>query len=461
LEKGRVIIIGAGPAGYVAAIRASQLGAEVILVEKNTVGGTCLNRGCIPTKSLLSSIEVLNLIRRGEEFGLEIGEAKPNFARMMSRKDGIVSQLRRGVHYLLSANKIKLLQGKASFLAPYKIRVETREGIKEIEGERIIISTGSKPLLPSFINAAHPTVLTSEKALTLKEVPQSLLILGAGVIGCEFTSIFSHLGTRITMVEMMDQILPTEDKRVAQQMEQIFQKKGIDIFTRTKLEEIINYQSNKLTAKLDNGKEITANKILVCVGRAPYTEELGLENLSLELDDKKNIKVNERMETNVKGIYAAGDVIGEPLLAHTAFKEGIVAAENASGLDSKMDYTAIPHCIFTFPQIGTVGLTADVAREKGMRVKMSRFPFAANGKAQAMGETTGFVQMVVEEKSGKIAGAQVIGPQATELIHEIALAIKFGITAEELGNAVHAHPTLSEAIMEAALNSQGKPIHSV
>jgi len=461
MEKRKVIIIGAGPAGYVAAIRASQLGAEVTLVEKETIGGTCLNRGCIPTKSLVSSIEVLNLTRRGEEFGLEVGETKPNFSWMMNRKDRIVSQLRRGVHYLLSRNNIKLLQGKASFLAPYKIKVETPEGMKEIEGERIIIATGSKPILLPFINADHPTVLTSEKALTLKEVPQNLIILGAGVIGCEFTSIFNRLGSKITIVEMMDQILPKEDRGVARQMEQIFQKEGINVFTKTKLERITRYQNDKITVELDNGKEITANKILVCIGRTPYTEDLGLENLGLELDDKGNIKVNERMETNIKGIYAAGDVVGEPLLAHVAFKEGIVAAENALGIDSKMNYNTIPHCIFTFPQIGTVGLTADAAREKDIRIKMGRFSFAANGKAQAMGETRGFVQMIVEEDSGKILGAQIIGPQATELIHEIALSIKWGATVEELGNLPYAHPTLSETVMEAALSAQGKPIHSI
>jgi len=456
-----MVVIGAGPAGYVAAIRASQLGDEVILVEKDTVGGTCLNQGCIPTKSLVSSIEVLNLIRRGGEFGLEVGEAKPNLSRIMSRKDRIVSQLRRGVHYLLGANKVELIQGKASFLSPCKIKVETREKTREIKGERIIISTGSRPLLPSFIDAAHPAVLTGEKALSLEELPQSLLILGAGAIGCEFASIFSNLGTKVTIVEMMEQILPTEDRRVARQMEQIFQKNGISVLTGTKLERILNYRTDKLIAKLDDGKEVIVNKILVCIGRVPCTEGLGLENLDLAFDDRGYIKVNERMETNVKGIYASGDVIGEPLLAHVAFKEGIIAAENASGLDSRMDYTAVPRCIFTLPQIGTVGLSADEAEKKGIRVKTGRFAFSANGKAQAMGETMGFVQMVMEEKEGKILGAQIIGPQATELIHEVALAIKWGINAEELSSTIHAHPTLSEAIMEASLSSQGKPIHSI
>jgi len=262
-------------------------------------------------------------------------------------------------------------------------------------------------------------------------------------------------------VEMMEQILPTEDRRVARQMEQIFQKNGISVLTGTKLERILNYRTDKLIAKLDDGKEVIVNKILVCIGRVPCTEGLGLENLDLAFDDRGYIKVNERMETNVKGIYASGDVIGEPLLAHVAFKEGIIAAENASGLDSRMDYTAVPRCIFTLPQIGTVGLSADEAEKKGIRVKTGRFAFSANGKAQAMGETMGFVQMVMEEKEGKILGAQIIGPQATELIHEVALAIKWGINAEELSSTIHAHPTLSEAIMEASLSSQGKPIHSI
>jgi len=459
MRKAELAIIGAGPAGYVAAIRASQLGAETVLVEKNTVGGTCLNRGCIPTKSLLSSVEVLNLARRAQEFGLEVDKVRPNLSSMVRRKDRIVDQLRRGVHYLLRANKISLVQGRAQFLSPHRIKIDTPGGVEEIEAKKVIIATGSRPLIPSFIDASHPQVLTSEEALKLDKAPQSLLIVGAGVIGCELGTIFSSLGSRITMVEMMNQILPTEDKRVSQQLERIFQKRGIKVLTGTKLEKITEYREDGLVARLENGEELEVDRILICIGRVPDTQELGLERLDLEVDEKGNIKVNERMETSVEGVYAAGDVIGEPLLAHVAFKEGIVAAENALGINSRMDYSAVPHCIFTLPQIGTVGLTPDEAEEKGIKVKIGRSSFSANGKAQAMGETTGFVQIVTEGK--KILGAQIIGPQATELIHEMALTIKWGIDVEKLGQTIHAHPTLSEAIMEAALSAQGKSIHSI
>jgi len=459
LSDTRVIIVGAGPAGYVAAIRAAQLGAEVSLIEAAQVGGTCLNRGCIPTKSLLASTETLSLIRGAKKLGIEVEGIKPDFTRMMERKNGIVSQLRKGVEYLLKANKVKLVRGKASFLNLHRIEVKTNEGKEKIEGDSTIMATGSKPILLPFIDFNHPAVLTSDRALELAQIPQSLLIVGAGVIGCEFASIFGPLGTQITMVEMMDRILPQEDKRISLMMKQILQKRGINIFTDTRLEEITDYEKDGLTARLDNGERISTEKMLVCVGRSPYTEGLGLENLDLRLDQKGNITVNERMQASEGRVYAIGDVVGGYLLAHVAFEEGIVAAENALGLDSKINYTSIPNCIFTSPQIGTVGLTLDKAREEGIETKIGRFPFSASGKAQALGEIDGFVQLVVEEEDGRILGGQIIGPHAADLVHEISLAIRWELTVDEIGSTVHAHPTLSEAIMEAAKKAQGKPIH--
>ncbi|MQY69396.1 MAG: dihydrolipoyl dehydrogenase [Firmicutes bacterium] len=455
----RVIIVGAGPAGYVAAIRAAQLGAEVSLIEAAQVGGTCLNRGCIPTKSLLASTETLSLIRGAKKLGIEVEGIKPDFTRMMERKNGIVSQLRKGVEYLLKTNKVKLVRGKASFLNLHRIEVKTNEGKEKIEGDSTIMATGSKPILLPFIDFNHPAVLTSETTLELAQVPQSLLIVGAGVIGCEFASIFGPLGTQITMVEMMDRILPQEDKRISLMMKQILQKRGINIFTDTRLEEITDYEKDGLTARLDNGERISTEKMLVCVGRSPYTEGLGLENLDLRLDQKGNITVNERMQTSEGRVYAIGDVVGGYLLAHVAFEEGIVAAENALGLDSKINYTSIPNCIFTSPQIGTVGLTLDKATEEGIETKIGRFPFSASGKAQALSEIDGFVQLVVEKEDGRILGGQIIGPHAADLVHEISLAIRWELTVDEIGSTVHAHPTLSEAIMEAAKKAQGKPIH--
>jgi dihydrolipoamide dehydrogenase len=459
LSDTRIIIVGAGPAGYVAAIRAAQLGAEVSLIEEAQVGGTCLNRGCIPTKSLLASTETLSLIRGAKKLGIEVEGIKLDFTRMMERKNGIVSQLRKGVEYLLKANKVKLVKGKASFLNLHRIEVKTNEDKEKIEGDCTIMATGSKPILLPFIDFNHPAVLTSETTLELAQIPQSLLIVGAGVIGCEFASIFGPLGTQITMVEMMDRILPQEDKRISLMMKQILQKRGINIFTDTRLEEITDYEKDGLTARLDNGERISTEKMLVCVGRSSYTEGLGLENLDLRLDQKGNITVNERMQTSEERVYAIGDVVGGYLLAHVAFEEGIVAAENALGLDSKIDYTSIPNCVFTSPQIGTVGLTLDKAREEGIEARIGRFPFSASGKAQALGEIDGFVQLVVEEENGRILGGQIIGLHAADLVHEIALAIRWELTVDEIGSTVHAHPTISEAVMEAAKKAQGKPIH--
>lgn len=461
MAENRIIIIGAGPGGYVAAIRAAQLGADVTIIEEDKIGGTCLNRGCIPTKALLASVETLSLFKRAGELGIEVEKVRANFSQMMERKNRIVSQLRGGVDYLLKANKVKIIKGKAKFLNSHNICIETESGRKELEGEKIIIASGSKPILLPFLDSNHPAVLSSEQALQLKEIPKSLLILGAGVIGCEFASIFNPLGTNITMVEMMEQILPTEDKRVAQTIERIFKKRGINILTRTKLEEITEYRENGITAKLDKGEKIEAEKILICVGRRPRSKNLGLENLSLKINQKGSIVVNKKMETTEEGIYAIGDVVGGYLLAHVAFEEGIIAAENATKLSSEIDYASIPNCIFTSPQIGTVGLTPDKAEEEGIEVRIARFPFAACGKAHAMGETDGFVQLIVRESDDRILGGQIVGPHAADLVHEIALAIRWGLTAEQVSSTIHAHPTLSETIMEAAKKAEGKPIHLI
>lgn len=461
MANAKIIIIGGGPGGYVAGIRAAQLGGDVTVIEEDKIGGTCLNRGCIPTKAILASVETLALFERAGQLGIEVEKVVPNLSRIMERKNKIVSQLRRGIDYLLKTNKVKVIKGKANFLNSHSICIETEAGRKELEGEKIIIASGSKPILLPFLDSSHPAVLTSEQALELKEVPESLLIIGAGVIGCEFASIFNPLGTEITMVEMMERILPTEDKRVAQTMERIFKKRGINIFTGTKLEEITEYREDGITARLDKGEKIEAEKILICVGRSPRINDMGLEELSLKISQKGTIVVNKKMETTQEGIYAIGDVIGGYLLAHVASEEGIIAAENATKLTSEIDYTSVPSCIFTSPEIGTVGLTPDEAEEEEMEVRIARFPFTACGKAHAIGETDGFVQLIVRESDDKILGGQIVGSHAADLVHEIALAIRWGLTAEQLSSTIHAHPTLSEAIMEAARKAEKKPIHFI
>ncbi|MFC1924711.1 dihydrolipoyl dehydrogenase [Chloroflexota bacterium] len=459
MEKAQIVIIGGGPGGYVASVRAAQLGASVILVEKDKVGGTCLNRGCIPTKSLLASTRILDTIKKAEEFGIDVKEVQPEFSRIMGRKEAIVRQLRQSVLQLFKSHKIKFIKGNATIVSPHKIRVETSHETEDIETDKIIIATGSKPIQPALFNFNHPSVLTSDDALELTELPKSLLIVGSGVIGLEFACIFNTLGVQITMVEMMDQILPTEDIRIAIQMQQILSERGIDFFVETRVEGITNYMSNGIIARLDNGEEVTAEKMLVSVGRRPVTDGIGLEDVGITTGQVGNILVNEKMETNVKGIYAVGDAVGGIMLAHVASAEGIIAAENAMGLNSSMDYSIVPSCVYTNPEIASVGLTADKAQAIGKKVRIGRFPFSASGKAMVIGEEDGFVRLVVDEETDQVIGAQIIGPHATELIAEAVSFIKWGLTAEQIGATIHAHPTLAESIMEAAENVHGKAIH--
>lgn len=460
MEKAQVVVIGAGPGGYVASIRAAQLGASVVLVEKDKVGGTCLNRGCIPTKCLLASTHVLDVIREAEDFGVEVKGVQPNFSRMMERKEQVVAQLRQGIRQLLKANKVKFVKGEATLVSPRKIRVAGDQGTEEIEADKIIISTGSVPVKPPIFDFAHDAVLTSDEALKLGEPPKSLLIVGAGVIGLEFACVFSSLGTKITVVEMMDQVLPTEEKTVATQMQRILDRRGIVFHIQTRVEGIKEYSSNGVTATLDNGEEIIAEKMLVSIGRRPNTRNLGLEDLGIDMDPAGNIIVNNKMETNVKGIYAIGDAVGGIMLAHVASAEGIVAAENAAGHEATLDYSAVPSCVYTTPEVSSVGLTVDKAQAIGKKVKLGKFPFAACGKALTIGEDTGFVQVVVEEETDLVLGAQIIGPHATDLIAEVALAVRWGLTVEQISTTIHAHPTLAESIMEAAEAACGRAIHT-
>jgi len=460
MEKAQVAVIGGGPGGYVAAIRAAQLGASVVLVEKKQLGGTCLNRGCIPTKCLLASTHVLDMARESEEFGVEIRGIQPNFVKMMERKKMVVKQLRQGIKMLLKGNKVKFIKGTATLTGPKNIKVETEEGTLQIEAENIIIATGSVPAKPPFFDFSQEAVITSDEALKFKEVPKSLLIVGGGVIGLEFACVFSSLGTQITVVEMMDQVLPTEEKGVADQMQRILERKGIVFHIETKVEGIKEYRPDGLTASLSNGEEIIAEKMLVSIGRRPCTRALGLDDLGIEMGPAGNIIVNEKMETNVKGIYAIGDAVGGIMLAHVASDEGIVAVENAMGHAATMDYCAVPACVYTSPEVASVGLTMAKAESAVKKARLGKFPFAACAKALAIGEDIGFVQLVVEEGTEKVLGAQIIGPHATDLIAEVAVAVRWGLTAEQIGTTIHAHPTLAEGIMEAAEAALGKPIHT-
>ncbi len=454
----KIIVIGAGPGGYVAAIRAAQLGSEVTVVEKSEVGGTCLNVGCIPTKTLLASVEVLSVIKEAAKFGINVGEAIPDLAQMMARKEKIVGQLRKGIEYLLKNKKIVLIKGTAKIVEPGKVEVlKDDNSQEELSADKIIIATGSESAKPSLFPFDGDKVITSKEALSLSKVPASLLIVGAGAIGVEFGCIFAALGTEVTIVEMLPQVLPTEDAEIARELAKQLKRKRIKVFTGTRIEKVESLEL-KVESILSSGEKIETEKVLVAVGRKLNSENLGLEEAGIKTE-KGRIVVNKRMETNIAGIYAIGDVVGGTLLAHKASTEGIVAAENASGQDSVMDYRAVPGCIFTQPEVAGVGLTEEKARSAGQEIKIGKFPFRALGKAQAMGQVEGMIKIIADAQSDEILGIHIIGHHATDLIAEGVLAIKAEVTAEELGNTIHAHPTLSEGIMEAAHALHGKAVH--
>lgn len=456
----RIVIIGGGPGGYVAGIRAAQRGADVTMVEKDLLGGTCLNRGCIPTKALLGSVEALHKARSGAEFGfVAAGDIKPDFARMMERKSAISKQLRDGIHALFKKNKVKLVVGDGRIIAAGTVQVETADGTVTLEADKIIIATGSEPARLPFFDFDQPTVLTSTGALELTSIPETLLIIGAGVIGCEFASVFSELGTTITMVEMMPQMLPLEDTRLAKQFQQIFKKKGIEVLLKTKVDGIAEYGANHITANIEGRNQITAEKMLVSIGRQPNSKGIGLETVGVETDGRGYIVVNDKLETSAPNVYAIGDVNGGILLAHVASYEGLVAVENCLGGDQERDLKVVPSCIYTLPEIASIGLTEDQARDEGFEPITGTFRLGAAGKALAIGEAVGYIQLVADRNTDKVLGANMMGPHVTDLIHEIAVAIKNDLTVRQIGDTIHAHPTIGEALMEAAHDVHGESVH--
>lgn len=455
----KVVILGGGTGGYVAAIRAAQLGAQVALVERDLLGGTCLNRGCIPTKALLGSIQVLTHIQEAADFGIEVTGYRASLARMRARKEQIVATLRKGVQLLLRRNKVEYIAGSGRLLDLHTVAVQTAAGEQRLEADFIILATGSEPARLKGFDFSQPTIMTSTEALGLMEPPQSLLIVGAGAIGCEFACIFSALGTQITMVEMMEQILPQEDKRLAGYLAQSLSKRGIRILTKTVVESIAEYRPNGVTARLSNGETIVAEKVLISIGRAPNTRDIGLEEAGVAVNERGFVQVDAYLRTTVPNIYAVGDCKGGPLLAHVAAAEAVCAAENIHGANRQMNYEVVPSCIYTLPEVASVGLTPDKAAAAGVAVNTGRFSFGASGKALAIGQAQGFVQLVADKATDRLLGAQIFGPHATDLIHEAALAIRNGLTASQVAGTIHAHPTLSEAIMEAAHGVHGLAIH--
>ncbi|GAA0710455.1 dihydrolipoyl dehydrogenase [Paraclostridium ghonii] len=456
----KVAVIGGGPGGYVAAIKASMFGADVTVIEKRKVGGTCLNAGCIPTKALLASSSVLSSIKDAKDFGINInGEVEANFDDIMSRKNKIVNQLISGIEFLLEKRGIKLVNGFGKLIDKNKIEVNKEDGSKEIvEADKIILANGSQPVILPIFPYDGDKIITSDEALNLKEAPKSLLIVGGGVIGCEFGQFFRKLGTEVTIVEMFDQLLPLEDKDVAKQLHRQFKKDKIKVMTGIRIEkcEIVD---NQVVATLSNGKEVRSEKALLSIGRKPYLDNSGVEDIGIQLERGK-VVVNQNLETNIEGIYAIGDLINTPFLAHVASKEGLTAAQNAVCGNSKtINYAAVPRCVYTEPEVAGVGKTEKELQEKGIEYNTGQFDFRALGKAQAIGHFQGFIK-ILADKNDKIIGASIVGPHATDLLTELSLAVHLGLTVEEVGDVIHAHPTLSEGIMEALHDVHGECVHT-
>lgn len=452
-------IIGAGPGGYVAAIRASQLGARVCLIERAKVGGTCLNFGCIPTKTLIGCVSALSSVQAAEDFGINVQGLSFDFQKMMERKDRIVDRLNKGIHQLLKSYEVTLLEGEAKVLAPTQIGLTPAGGRQpeRLSVEKIIIATGSRPArIPAF-QIDGQRVITSDEALSLTEVPKRLLIVGGGVIGCEFAIIFNTLGSKVTIVEVLPDILQLQDKQISRQMRLLMKKAGINILTNETIRGVRKGQE-EIEVELESDKKLLADKMLISIGRSFNSDNLGLEELGIKTNGGM-IVTDNRMRTSVEGVYAVGDVASRLRLAYIASAEGIVAATNCLGKRKIMKYEAVPTCIFTVPEIAAVGLTEEKAKEEGYDFGVGKFPFSASGKALAMGETDSFLKVIADRDTEAVLGVHIIGPHATDIIHEAALAIRMGATLRELADTVHAHPTLSEVLVEAAEDVRGTSIH--
>lgn len=453
MNKFDIVVIGSGPGGYPAAIRAAQLGKKVALIEGAEIGGTCLNRGCIPSKALIAGAELLNEIKHAEVFGIKVESLSFDYAALVARKDQIVAKIRKSLEGLINANGITIIKGFAKFLSKNELEV----GSQKIIADQIIIASGSEPRNIGAFPFDGKKILDSTAILNMTTLPKKIVIVGGGVIGCEFASLFNLLGVEIAIVEMLPSILPMECPSVSSALAKAFQKRGIAIETSAKVEKI---ETTKEGIRVDLGqKKIEGDIALVAVGRSMNISGLGLEKIGVQLKNPSEIAVNEKMETTVPGIYAVGDVASKWWLAHVATHQGIIAADNACKKHAVMHYNAIPNVIFTVPEIATVGRSLDQAKKEGFKAVLGQFPFMALGKSQAMNHTDGFAQVVVDESTGEILGAQVVGYDASTLIAEMALAIQNELTIECIHQTIHAHPTLAESWLEASLIASGLPIH--
>ena len=464
-EKFQAVVIGGGPGGYVCAIRLAQLGLKTACIDsRGTLGGTCLNIGCIPSKSLLNLSEKFHEAKNFSNLGIEVSNVKLNLQKMMQNKEKAVSVLTKGVEFLFKKNKITYFKGIGSFKSTNKISILDSKKVENIiETEKTIISTGSEPLALPKVDFDEKTIVSSTGALSLKTVPKKMLVVGGGYIGLEMGSVWSRLGTEVHVVEFLDHITPGMDNEISKEFLKILQKQGIKFHLEVKVENIIKKKkrvvvttSNKEGKKLDFDCDV----VLIAVGRKPNTKNLNLEKIGINLDSKKRIKVDKKYQTNIKNIFAIGDVIEGPMLAHKAEEEGISVAETIAGQAGHVNYDVIPGVVYTTPEVATVGKTEEQLKENQITYKVGKFSFMANSRAKAINEVEGFVKILADSKTDKVLGVHMIGPHAGEMIAEMSLAMEFGASSEDIARTCHAHPTFSEAIKEAALAVDKRTIHS-
>jgi dihydrolipoamide dehydrogenase len=459
-----VVIIGSGPGGYVAAIRAGQLGLKVAVVEKDSfLGGTCLHRGCIPTKSLLENADIWTKIQKSKEFGITVGDVKLDWSVVQTRKQNVVDQNAKGIEFLFKKNKVERITGFGRLVDRSTVEV-TSEGAepRRLQAKNIILAMGSVPRDLPHIKADGKRVINSDHILKITEVPKSMLVIGAGAVGCEFASIFSRFGTKTTVVEVMPQLLPIEDEEISKEFTRIFKKKGIEVLTDAKVEsaEVTGDSVKCVVSSKGKQQTLEVDVVLSATGRRAVTENCGLEKTKVQVDQRGFVQVDPYMRTAEPRIYAIGDIVPTPALAHCASAEGILAIEHIKGMDVRpINYDHVPNATYSDPEVASVGLTEKKAKEHGYDVKIGKFPFTANSKAKIIGEANGLVKYVCDAKYDEILGVHIVGPKATELIVEACAALELEATSESIAKTIHAHPTLSEALMEAAEDVQGHAIH--